>query len=234
MSTDQIAENWRVVLENDYYEVSDLGRVRRRAATPRCNAARLMKPQLDRSGYPRVMLGRDGLQAFRPIHTLVAEAFICPRPAGREVNHIDANKENNTPQNLEWVTPKQNDNHARRLGIKKNPPGEQSANHKITNELAVRMHQMRREGVLVSDIAQATGVSRGCVGHVLDGSRWSHLGIPPQPKRRVVPLNTKLNIMAARGGGSSAYKVAASLGVSYTYVYQLWSGKRGKTIGACP
>ena len=50
------------------------------------------------------------------VHIMVCRAFHGdpPGPEFTEVNHMDLNKSNNTPQNLEWMTPKQNVQHARR------------------------------------------------------------------------------------------------------------------------
>lgn len=67
-----------------------------------------------RSGYLRYGLMIDGKLERFLAHRLVAEAFI-PNPLGLpHVNHIDEDKENNTIENLEWVTPKQNANHGTR------------------------------------------------------------------------------------------------------------------------
>lgn len=44
----------------------------------------------------------------RLIHRLVAEAFVENPHGYTEVNHKDLNRDNNTPENLEWCTHQQN------------------------------------------------------------------------------------------------------------------------------
>lgn len=74
----------------------------------------LLKPKIDRYGYPVVTLFCRNRPRYVPIHRLVAEAFI-PNPENKPaVNHIDENKLNNSVGNLEWVTVKENDNHGTR------------------------------------------------------------------------------------------------------------------------
>lgn len=69
---------------------------------------RIIKPQLNGKGYLRVSIG--GKLQF--VHRLVAEKYI-PNPENKEqVNHKDGNKLNNSVENLEWTTNKENRKHA--------------------------------------------------------------------------------------------------------------------------
>lgn len=74
------------------------------------------------TGYKYIIIKVKGVQKFLLMHRLVAEAFI-PNPDNLpEVNHKDFNKENNFTTNLEWVTHRQNMEHANsveRKAIKK-------------------------------------------------------------------------------------------------------------------
>lgn len=73
---------------------------------------RQMVPNLHRDGYRKVCLYKDGVVKTHMVHRLVAQTFI-PNEAGlKQVNHKDGNKLNNSVDNLEWVTPKQNAKHA--------------------------------------------------------------------------------------------------------------------------
>lgn len=70
----------------------------------------LLKPLLDRKGYPFVVLSKKGKTWQVPIHRLVAKAFLGD-PAGLQVNHKDGNPRNNCLKNLEYVTASGNQLH---------------------------------------------------------------------------------------------------------------------------
>lgn len=68
--------------------------------------------QPDKKTYRIVCLFIRGKQKTHYVHRLVAKAFV-PNPDNKStVNHIDLDKINNRPENLEWVSPKENVSHA--------------------------------------------------------------------------------------------------------------------------
>lgn len=77
---------------------------------------KLMKPVKCRKGYLRVGLrDEEGARKSHGVHRLVAQAFIYNEYNKPQVNHIDENKENNSAENLEWVTNLENCNHGTKI-----------------------------------------------------------------------------------------------------------------------
>lgn len=78
-----------------------------------------LKPFKNPNGYYLVDLYHNGTSYTRQVHRLVATAFI-PNPSNLPtVNHIDGRKDNNTVENLEWLSIKDNVRHAWKTGLAK-------------------------------------------------------------------------------------------------------------------
>lgn len=98
-------EVWKPVVGfEDYYHVSDLGRVKRVKAVPGTRAGKILKPY-PQNGYPSITLAIDGVDHLVYIHHLVCQTFIGPIPAGMHVHHKNGIKTDNRPCNLELLTP---------------------------------------------------------------------------------------------------------------------------------
>lgn len=98
---------WHTLNENDKYEVSDTGMVRR------VDTKRTLNGCIT-SGYRSVKLTFDNSKQQRfYVHRLVAEHFILNSDPKNKtfVNHKDGNKLNNNVDNLEWVSPRENNLH---------------------------------------------------------------------------------------------------------------------------
>lgn len=74
----------------------------------------LLKFEVCKNGYLRVILNTDGGRKHFLVHRLVAEAFI-PNPQNMpQINHKDEDKTNNSVDNLEWCDAKYNNNYGER------------------------------------------------------------------------------------------------------------------------
>lgn len=102
---------WKNIDFASNYQVSDEGFVRNKTTK------QILKGRLSKSGYLQVSIkiNETGKFTNKYIHRLVAEFFIENKENKREVNHKDGNKENNSVNNLEWVTSSQNQIHRQRI-----------------------------------------------------------------------------------------------------------------------
>ena len=96
-----------------HYKVSNLGNVK----SFKYGKETLLKRRLTDRGYDTAMLYDKGKQKCFKIHRLVAQAFIPNLENKSEVNHIDGNKLNNSVDNLEWCTHKENITHGFKTGL---------------------------------------------------------------------------------------------------------------------
>jgi hypothetical protein len=103
-------EMWRdVVGYEGLYEVSDAGSIRN------AHTKKIKKPYINRCGYKKVQLRKNGSSKNHYIHRLVALSFICNPDNLKEINHKDENKLNNNADNLEWCTRSYNVNYGLRI-----------------------------------------------------------------------------------------------------------------------
>ena len=164
-----------------YYEVSDEGLVRGldRTVPDKVYGERFIKgrvmAQADGGyGYKVVNLRRFGGANVRPVHRLVAEAFI-PNDEGKiTVNHIDGDKTNNRVENLEWATYGENNVHALHAGLRR-PRGNPIIQTTIDGEYIATYPS-------TPAATRATGVSVGSISHCLcgrsntaGGYRWTRV-----------------------------------------------------------
>lgn len=146
-------EIWKDVEGYDgYYQISNTGLVR--------NAVRnkLLKPAY-LNFYAHVNLKNIKLKSQKRycVHRLVASAFI-PNPENKpHVNHIDGIKGNNRLSNLEWCTPLENIQHAKRTGLFL--LGERSYGAILTAKQVLSMREDRKNGMRFQKLADKYGIS---------------------------------------------------------------------------
>lgn len=168
-------EEWRPApgLEG-WYEVSNLGRVRRSRGGQRTRVGLILKQRIDAHGYAVVSPCVQGRQQPVKVHRLVAGAFLGPLSDRLDVNHIDGLKSHNTPDNLEYATRKENIAHSHRMGLQPIRQGTDKPMAKLTDD-DVREIRTLFGTLSHRAIAARFGVAYGLISGIRTGRRWSHV-----------------------------------------------------------
>lgn len=158
------------------YQVSDLGRVRSldhyvRLVTRQAGETRRLAPgkilRPGRSGpfgHVTVALGKGN---SRPVHSLVALAFIGPRPDGHDVAHLNGDGGDNRLENLAYATRSDNNKHMVHHGRRQ---------LSVTQVRAIREKAAR--GFAYGEkaaLARQLGVSQSFFGDVVSGKSYGHV-----------------------------------------------------------
>jgi hypothetical protein len=164
---------WREIEGFDgRYQVSRCGVVRSRTSGEWRNLTLSMQ-----TGYHVANFWKDGKTVRKMVHQLVARAFIGPPPDGMgTINHIDGNKLNNDPSNLEWCTNADNIRHAWRTGLCRPP--------KLTRSDVLEILTC---GGLDTPTAARFGVSQVLVTKIRAGQIWRSVTGPFFAKRANEP-----------------------------------------------
>jgi hypothetical protein len=171
-----MSETWRKIPSFPDYEASSLGRIRRTVQAPagrRCIGG-ILATRVDRKGYVNTGPSRDCKQHVVKVHRLVAEAYLGKCPEGMQVNHIDGNKQNNAPGNLEYVTQSENIKHAYRLGLKKPLRGPLQPRARLRAD-DIRKIVLLEGAVSQVEIARLFGVDNRTISAIYKGHCWSHV-----------------------------------------------------------
>ena len=156
-------EEWRPVVGYEgLYEVSDWGNVRSldRYVRAKCGAVRIapskiVKQYLDKDGYCRIGLTKDGKQRVMGVHRLVAEAFLPNFENLPIIDHINGVRNDNMVDNLRWFSVLLN-NSTEQAKKKKS----QSAYKRTDNKKII--HQYTLDGEFVAEFESTRDIERTC------------------------------------------------------------------------
>lgn len=168
-----------------HYRISNFGRIKSmsRITHQKCRWGQKIKKRYpgrvlktnkkkNGAGYLGVALCINGKIIYKDVHRLVAEAFYGS-PSGMQVNHKNLNKIDNRLENLEWVTPSQNIQHAKANGRKfgKSMPGDKNPNSKLTSR-EVKFIRKTKGEIFSKALAEKFGVSRGTIDSIRQNRSW--------------------------------------------------------------
>jgi hypothetical protein len=157
-------ENWRDIPGFPDYQASDLGRIR----SHKYGVWKVLRlTPHSKNGYLVVSPRVAGQYVVRSVHRLIARAFLGDAE-GRDVNHINGNKHDNSLQNLEYLSRGDNHRHAFRTGLRE-PVG-----RKLTDDQVGQILELQGTAP-ASDIARQFGISRTTVNRI--HNRKSHANL---------------------------------------------------------
>lgn len=136
-----------------------------------------LKTHLNHKGYLRVTLSINGKGKAFFLHRLVLMAFSpTTNMELLEVNHKDGNKLNNSLNNLEWVTTKENINHAIKNQLRADFKGSKNGYSVLTEEdVYWIIEQLKLKSISQQNMADIVGCSKSTISAIKHGRNWSHL-----------------------------------------------------------
>ena len=169
---------------SSFYDISSHGRVRSHNrkiielnGKERFHAGRILTNKKV-GKYLAVSLFADSKSSRFYVHRLVALAFLENPDNKSFVNHINFNTHDNRVANLEWVTAKENSNHAGlagRLGPKSPRRGAESHCSKFTEEDVKFLRNTWRPGQSIQLLANQYKVTHRAAYKMLQGLSWRHV-----------------------------------------------------------
>jgi hypothetical protein len=177
LPTDKVSEQiWKDVIGYEgLYQVSNLGNVKS-LGNKFSRKERLLKLSFQSKGYLTVVLQKDAKRKMVLVHRIVAEHFIHNVESKPQINHIDGNKTNNAIENLEWVSHRENLNHA----IKNNLTlkGEENRNSKLKDVDVIKIHSLLQKGTTTKELSETYNVSYSTIDSIRTNRYWKHLNLP--------------------------------------------------------
>lgn len=163
------------------YEVSDLGRVRslprkvkRHDGFTQSYPGKVLAQTIGTHGYPAVALCFGGKRGrTTTVHSIVAEAFIGPRPYGLHIRHLNGDQADPRLCNLVYGT--RSENQRDRVLHGTHCIGERNPQAKLTAAYVSDIRSRFAKGARVSSLAAEFGVSPTTVADAVSGRTWGGL-----------------------------------------------------------
>lgn len=156
------------------YQINKKGQVRsfpRRGTA--CSKIYVLTPKIDKKGYNRYNLSKNGKRTDYLAHRLVAEAFI-PNPNDYPyVCHKDGSKTNNAIKNLYWGTPKMNAQDAVKHGT--SLKGERNPATSLTKEDIIYIRKTAIKGESKKVLAKKFNMNLRSIYRIINKKRWAHI-----------------------------------------------------------
>ena len=135
---------------------------------------RTLSPCIAKNGYLEVAAMKQGKRVKHLLHRLVGIAFVPGYREDLSINHINGNKLDNRPENLEWVSLARNTQHQWEIGLI-DLRGEKQPNAKLTSKRVVYIRRLLAMGIPAHTLAVVAGISSSEMAFIRDGKRWAEV-----------------------------------------------------------
>lgn len=174
-----MSKQWKSVPKYEgMYEASIYGEIRSLDRYVQCKGGgkRLVRGFITRTftnkfGYKRVVLFKNSKQHKFQLHRVIAMTFLdnpCNKP---EVNHRNGNKLDNNIKNLEWVTRKENTDHAVETGLIKYG-GENHMSAKLRTKDVNWIRTLAMRGWTRKELGNIFPVTSNHIGRIINHDLW--------------------------------------------------------------
>jgi hypothetical protein len=131
------------------------------------NKWRPLKPTASKHGYLYFRInGRRGKNTY--VHRVIASLFLGEHPSTVDVNHKNGNKSDNRVDNLEWVTRRENIQHAIRTGLIKQAGS-------LSTEQVRLIRELLAKGMRPIDIHRAEGFPCHVIYKISEGLTYKRV-----------------------------------------------------------
>lgn len=165
-------EEWKDIKGYEgIYQVSNFGNIK-----SLYGKEHLIKPFPRPNGYLGIMLYKNGKTHPRSIHRIVAETFISNPEDKEQVNHINGIKTDNTTNNLEWCTRKENMAHSWKNGLRQ---FSEKRKIEMRKKMSIEVLQYDKNGKFIKEWESAKvagkvlGISQQCISNCRAGKTKS-------------------------------------------------------------
>lgn len=135
---------------------------------------KFLKPLLNNKGYWYVQFWVNNKHKVCLLHRLIAATFI-PNPNNLpEVNHKDAVKTNNSIDNLEWCTHRQNMEHCFKNNLRVAAVGERASRSKLKEWQVLEIRANYKRGLGVK-MGKEYGVGADVISEIMNRKIWKHI-----------------------------------------------------------
>lgn len=175
----------------------------------------------DGSGYFQVRATKNSITKTFRIHRLVAEYFIPNKNNYPQVNHKNGDKSDNTSDNLEWCTIKQNCIHSQENGLQ--------GKRRFTFNDAEDIRKLKREGMKEVDIAKIYKTTYAYIRKIIVRKKWDKPILPVYGAAKISEEKV-LEIRKKLSEGFSIIDLSKTLNLSYNIIHGIKNNKTWKHV----